>query len=190
MLTKAAGIWTKNSNIVKYIFTISNNWFAFKFVFNIIILVMQSWIFHSSVSHDPSEIILICWFAVQENYCQYWKQLLNIFVETQIFFTILWWIEISKDQHCFVIRIFCNIIVVFNVTFDQFNASLLNKSNFSLAPGKNLTANFWTVVHVSGAASYSTAAACRAQYEQTTSYGTSPDMLVFPLEQAQYTVWC
>ncbi len=29
---------------------------------------MQSWIFSiiTSVSHDPSEIILICWFAAQE----------------------------------------------------------------------------------------------------------------------------
>ncbi len=33
--------------------------------------VMQSWIFsshYSSASHDPSEIILICWFAAQETF--------------------------------------------------------------------------------------------------------------------------
>jgi len=41
-------------------------------------------------------------------------------VET--FFSIIWWIESSKEQH------FCNILDVFTITLDQFNASLLNKS--------------------------------------------------------------
>jgi len=27
----------------------------------------------SSVSHDPSEIILICWFGAQEYFCENWK---------------------------------------------------------------------------------------------------------------------
>ncbi len=136
MLTKATGIWAKNSNIVNIFLQFQiTDLHLFVFLYN---LVMQSWIFQSSVSRDPSEIILIFWFAVQETLLSMLKTavLLNIFVETQIFFKILWWIEISKDQHCFVIRIFCNIIIVFNVTFDQFNASLLNKSYFSLFPGK------------------------------------------------------
>ncbi len=53
----------------------------------------------------------------------------NIFVETVIilFFRILWWIESSKE-HLFEIESFCNIINIFTVTFDQFNASLMNKS--------------------------------------------------------------
>ncbi len=36
------------------------------------ISVMQRWIFSimSSVSHDPSEIILICWFAAQETFVE------------------------------------------------------------------------------------------------------------------------
>ncbi len=38
------------------------------------------------------------------------------------------WIESSKEQHLFETEIFCNIINVFTVTFDQFNASLMNKS--------------------------------------------------------------
>ncbi len=50
---------------------------------------------------------------------------LNIFVETEI---IIWWIESSKEQHLFEIEIFCNVINVFTITFDQFNASLLNKT--------------------------------------------------------------
>ncbi len=56
-----------------------------------------------------------------------------------------WWIERSKDQYLFEIEIFCNIINVLTVKFDQFNASLLNKSiNFL----KNIlmTPNFWMVV--------------------------------------------
>ncbi len=34
----------------------------------------------------------------------------------------------SKEQHLFEIEIFCNIINVFTVTFNQFNVSLLNTS--------------------------------------------------------------
>ncbi len=47
--------------------------------------------------------------------------LLNIFVEAVIiFFRILWWMEISKEQQLYEIQIFCNIINVFSVTFEQF----------------------------------------------------------------------
>ncbi len=66
----------------------------------------------SSVSHDPPEIILICWFAA-------------IFVETMIFFRILWWKESSKEQHLFEIEIIIN---AFTVSFDQFNVSLVSTS--------------------------------------------------------------
>ncbi len=38
-----------------------------------------------------------------------------------------WWIE-SSEQHLSEIEIFRNIINVFIITFDQFKASLLNKS--------------------------------------------------------------
>ncbi len=34
----------------------------------------------------------------------------------------------SKEQHLFETEIFCNIINVFTVIFDQFNASMLNKN--------------------------------------------------------------
>ncbi len=44
------------------------------------------------------------------------------------FSLILWWTESSKEQHLFEVEIFCNIIHVFTVTFDQFNASLLNRN--------------------------------------------------------------
>ncbi len=44
------------------------------------------------------------------------------------FFRFLWWIESSEEQHLSEIEIFCNIINVFIIIFDQFKASLLNKS--------------------------------------------------------------
>ncbi len=65
----------------------------------------------SSVSHDPSEIILICWLRAQET-----------FIITDKCF------DEYKQKLLFEVDIFCNILNVFTVTFDQFNASLLNKS--------------------------------------------------------------
>ncbi len=56
-----------------------------------------------SVSHDPSEIILICWFAAQETFL----------------------IIINVENSC--AASYFSLINVFAVTFDQFNASLLNK---------------------------------------------------------------
>ncbi len=51
-----------------------------------------------------------------------WKQ------RSRFFFRFLWWIESSEEQHLSEIEIFCNIINVFIIIFDQFKASLLNKS--------------------------------------------------------------
>ncbi len=69
-----------------------------------------------------------------------------------LFFRFLWWIESSEEQHLSEIEIFCNIINVFIIIFDQFKASLLNKSiNFyNLFPKKQtkkiiLTPIFWMV---------------------------------------------
>ncbi len=60
----------------------------------------------SSVSHDPSEIILICWFSdcyhsnmLISYYYQCWKQfccLTFLWKLWSIFFRILWWIESLK----------------------------------------------------------------------------------------------
>ncbi len=49
-----------------------------------------------------------------------------IFAEAVIF-RLHWWIESSKEQHLFETEIFCNIINVFTVTFDQFHVFLVNK---------------------------------------------------------------
>ncbi len=48
--------------------------------------------------------------------------------KVDFFFRFLWWIESSEEQHLSEIEIFCNIINVFIIIFDQFKASLLNKS--------------------------------------------------------------
>ncbi len=80
----------------------------------------------SSVSHDPSEIIIICWFAAQEIF------LIILMLKTVVLHNILWklWcilffrihrlIESSKEQHLCEIDIFCNVINVFTVTLPLF----------------------------------------------------------------------
>ncbi len=73
-------------------------------------------------SLDPSEIILIFWFAAQKTF------IIMLKTAEYNFFRFLWWIESSEEQHLSEIEIFCNIINVFIITFDQFTASLLNKS--------------------------------------------------------------
>ncbi len=82
--------------------------------------------------------MMICCSRNIYDYYQSWKQLCcPIFLWKLwyiLFFRILWQIESSKEQCLFETEIFCNII---NVTFDQFNASLLNKSI-------NLSPNLWT----------------------------------------------
>ncbi len=111
------------------IITIWKRYFIFECILKtsfipVIKAVFSASLLQSSVSHDSSEIILICWFAAQETF------LININVENSfcgngnIFhFRILWCVEILKEQHLFEIEIFCYIINVFTVTFDQFNAS-------------------------------------------------------------------
>ncbi len=76
--------------------------------------------------------MLICCSRNISDYYQCWKQLCcTIFLWKLwyiLFFRIHRWIESSKEQHLFEIETFWNIINVFTVTFDQFNASLMIKS--------------------------------------------------------------
>ncbi len=54
--------------------------------------------------------------------------------------------ESSKEQHWFEKEIFCNIINIFTVIFDQLNASMLNTNiNFSMIPNdpKHLNSNVY-----------------------------------------------
>ncbi len=64
---------------------------------------------------------------------------MNIFCKQ--FFKIIWWIENSKEQNLFETEIFCNNAKIFTVTFDQFNAFLLNKSSSFFKNVKNKNKN-------------------------------------------------
>ncbi len=95
----------------------------------------QSWIF-SIITHIS-------------DYYQCWKQsCCFIFLCKSwfsiIFFRILWW-KSSKEQHLFEVEIFCDIINVFPVTFNQFNACLMNKSIHLFSKG-DLTMSFINVL--------------------------------------------
>ncbi len=76
--------------------------------------------------------------------------MLNIFVETVIQYIIFkgYFDESLKKQHLFEIDIFCNVINVSTVTFDHFNASLINKSiNFIQINSYSLqTFQQWSIV--------------------------------------------
>jgi len=84
----------------------------------------------SSVSHDPSEIILIC---CSRNISYFLKQLLNIFCNHDTILFRIHWIESSKEQHLKLVFFFFWCYKCFTLTSDKFTASLLNKtSNFFL----------------------------------------------------------
>ncbi len=114
-------IYSKNRNILKYSLNIFEN--------NLFLWCKLN-LLQSTVSRDPSEIIVICWFAAKEtlpiilNADKKTVVLLNIFVEPMILFRIIWWIT----KTAFEIEVFCKIINAFTVSFDQINASLLNES--------------------------------------------------------------
>ncbi len=64
---------------------------------------MQPSLLQSSVSHDPSEIILICWETFLIIIMMLKTVVLhNIFVKT--WQKILWWIESSKEHHIFEVK--------------------------------------------------------------------------------------
>ncbi len=91
-------------------FRIKNNWFLCDFMLQCNLFLwckaeFSALLLQSSVSHDPSEIILICRFTAQETFLIIINVVLLNFLE-----------------------IFCNIIHGFTVTSDQFIASLVNKS--------------------------------------------------------------
>ncbi len=94
------------------------------------------------MSHDHSEIILICQFGAQE------IGFIIIIIEHKCCLFIYLFIEffdmiLSGEQYLFEIKIFCSIIKVFTVTFDQFNASLLNKNNFFQKAWCFFDENYW-----------------------------------------------
>ncbi len=68
---------------------------------------------------NHSNMMICCLRNIYFDY-QCWKQLCCLIILWKLwfifFFNILWWIESSKEQHLFVIEIFCNIINDFTVT--------------------------------------------------------------------------
>jgi len=82
----------------------------------------------SSLSHDPSETILICWFAAQETFLIISFQNSSTYSyfygyhDAFIFFDEQ---RAKKKQHLFERELFRSIANIFTVTFDHFNVSLL-----------------------------------------------------------------
>ncbi len=76
MLTNTAFIWQKIHQKWLNIIRILKNSFLFEYILKCNLFLWCKAEF-SSVSHDPSEIILICWFAAQETFIikKNWKQL-------------------------------------------------------------------------------------------------------------------
>ncbi len=80
-------------------------------------LAFQQLLLQSSVSHDPLEIILICWLAAHKNkkYIYYHKNIIIINVENveDAFF----WLFGSTEQHLFEVEILWDLTmsVFFNI---------------------------------------------------------------------------
>ncbi len=72
----------------------------------------------SLLSHDPSEIILICRFDAQETFLTIINVENSCAAYYVCFFGILWLIESSKEHDLFEIEIFCRFTNVFTITFD------------------------------------------------------------------------
>ncbi len=82
-------------------------------------------LFQFLVLHDPSEIILICWFITSVETVV----LLHILLEPVILFSlVLWWINSLKWQHLFKMEIFSNNISLYILCIFLQYTSLLNKS--------------------------------------------------------------
>ncbi len=111
-----AFIWSKyNKTVILWdITTIKNTFFLFESILKQNLFLWRKAEFsasllQSSVSHDHSQIILICCFAMFRNidyqgcliflkhfFCENWE------------FQDFWWIESLKEQHLFNMEIFCN----------------------------------------------------------------------------------
>ncbi len=81
------------------------------------------------MSHDPSEIILKCRLSAQETF-HIIINVENIFFSPKDFFIIIFFmLNINfETQHLF--KLFCNIIKLFHVSFDQLNIDIsLKKKN-------------------------------------------------------------
>ncbi len=94
-----------------------------KHLYCLIFLWCQSWVFSIITPvfmlHYVSEIILICRFGAQETFLK-----TVCFCGNRHFFQDSWSFSFGIERHIYLKH---NIVNVFTDTFDQFNASLLNK---------------------------------------------------------------
>ncbi len=68
------------------------------------------------MSHDPSDIIIIRGFGIQDTFLMFKTVvLLSVFMEAVKHFFQDYWMG---QKNNFLIEIFCNVINVFTVTFD------------------------------------------------------------------------
>ncbi len=96
MLTKAGLIWySTNNNVVKYYYNLIELFYFFEYIKNVKAEFSAS-LLQSSVSHDPSEIILICWFVAQ---------LLSIIIDAKLLIN-----NVSCYYWCW--KHFCGLIVL------------------------------------------------------------------------------
>ncbi len=108
---------TVKTVILLNILTISKNCFLFEYIVKCNLFLwwkaeFSASLLQSSVSHDPSEIILICGFATQKKKkkSHYYDQsyvdnscAARCFCGNRNLF--FWWIESSKEQHLFEIQV-------------------------------------------------------------------------------------
>ncbi len=113
------------------------------------------------MSHDPSEIILICWFGAQDTFLiimllQRLKCLIIMLLQCLIaMFKPVVRLNIFVDsvmnrkfkRTAFIWIIFCNNIKGFTVTFEYFNASLLSKSIHLLKNIWHQTFEFYSMLY-------------------------------------------
>ncbi len=70
------------------------------------------------MSHDPSEIILIIWLLLKKHF--FLSMLKKTIFGKTLFIPVLF-----KEHNLFKMEIFCNLINVFTVTFDEFMAEFI-----------------------------------------------------------------
>ncbi len=85
----------------------------------------------SSVSHDPSEIILIWWFGALETLLSMLKtvMLFNVLWKSwYICFRVLWWIESSKEQPLFLVTKKYLLSLLINLKYHKILPQILKSS--------------------------------------------------------------
>lgn len=143
-----AFIWSKYSKYCEILLQFEINVFYLKIEFIPVIKAEYSAsLLQTSVSHDllkSLNMLICCSITFKYLYIQIIFLIeVNIFVETVIHY---FHHSLMKGK-LYLKQIFFNITNVFTITFDQFNASFLNKS-INLFQNILLTVNFWMIVYI------------------------------------------